>query len=90
MGLYFGGDLNYGNIRSYIFNKNFDVIKEERIFDSNIPRGKLGIQDKDMAGEYIKLLNQAESPVCLFLVHIKLPHALRLSGRKKTFGKNRK
>lgn len=61
-GFVFGGDLNYGNIRSYIFNKGFDVVKEERDFDDNIPRGKLGIQDKDMAKEYIKTLNNAKAP----------------------------
>lgn len=61
-GFVFGGDLNYGNIRSYIYNKKFDVIKEEKDFDNSIPRGKLGIQDKDMAKEYLKLLNSAKSP----------------------------
>lgn len=61
-GFVFGGDLNYGNIRSYIYNKKFDVIKEERDFEGGIPRGKLGIQDKDMALEYLKLLNDAKSP----------------------------
>ncbi len=61
-GFVFGGDLNYGNIRSYIFNKKFDVVKEERDFDGSIPRGKLGIQDKDMAAEYIKILNSAKAP----------------------------
>jgi phosphoglycerol transferase MdoB-like AlkP superfamily enzyme len=61
-GFVFGGDLNYGNIRSYIYNKKFDVVKEERDFESSIPRGKLGIQDKDMAKEYIRALNTAKAP----------------------------
>jgi phosphoglycerol transferase MdoB-like AlkP superfamily enzyme len=62
-GFAFGGDLNYGNIRSYLFNKKFDIIKEERDFDSEIsPRGKLGIQDKEMAAEYLKILNTAQQP----------------------------
>jgi phosphoglycerol transferase MdoB-like AlkP superfamily enzyme len=61
-GFVFGGDLNYGNIRSYVFNKKFDVIKEERDFDSDLPRGKLGIQDGDMADEYLRSLNEAKSP----------------------------
>lgn len=61
-GFVFGGDLNYGNIRSYIYNKKFDVIREERDFESEIPRGKLGIQDKHMAAEYLKLLNSAKAP----------------------------
>jgi phosphoglycerol transferase MdoB-like AlkP superfamily enzyme len=61
-GFIFGGDLNYGNIRSYVFNKKFDVIKEERDFDGDISRGKLGIQDNEMAGEYLKILNSAKAP----------------------------
>jgi phosphoglycerol transferase MdoB-like AlkP superfamily enzyme len=61
-GFVFGGDLNYGNIRSYLYNKKFDVIREERDFESSIGRGKLGIQDKEMATEYLKLLNSAKAP----------------------------
>lgn len=61
-GFVFGGDLNYGNIRSYIFNKKFDVVREDRDFESGIPRGKLGIQDGDMATQYVQLLNAAKAP----------------------------
>jgi phosphoglycerol transferase MdoB-like AlkP superfamily enzyme len=61
-GFVFGGDLNYGNIRSYVLNKKFNVVKEEHDFESAIPRGKLGIQDGYMAEEYIKLINAAKSP----------------------------
>jgi phosphoglycerol transferase MdoB-like AlkP superfamily enzyme len=61
-GFVFGGDLNYGNIRSYVYNKKFDVIKEEKDFEAAIPRGKLGIQDKNMAVEYLETLNAAKEP----------------------------
>lgn len=61
-GFLFGGDLNYGNIRSYIFNKKFDVVKEEKDFDSSIPRGKLGIQDGPMADQFLMSLNNARPP----------------------------
>ena len=61
-GFVFGGDLNYGNIRSYIYNKKFDVVKEERDFESAIPRGKLGIQDGYMADQYLNLINAAKPP----------------------------
>lgn len=61
-GFVFGGDLNYGNIRSYVFNKKFDVIMEEKDFDNGLLRGKLGIHDKEMAAEYLKLLNSAKAP----------------------------
>lgn len=61
-GFLFGGDLNYGNIRSYVYNKKFDVVKEEKDFESSIPRGKLGIQDGDMAPEFVAALNAAKAP----------------------------
>ena len=61
-GFFFGGDMNYGNIKSYIFNKSFDVIKEENDFDSSHKRGKLGIQDGDMQRIYLEYLNKAKPP----------------------------
>ncbi|MGZ4049450.1 MAG: LTA synthase family protein [Bacteroidia bacterium] len=61
-GFMFGGDLTYGNIKSYVYNKKFDVVREEKDFDSSIPRGKLGIQDSYMEKEYLKILNSAKSP----------------------------
>ncbi len=61
-GFVFGGDLNYGNIKSYIFNKMFDVVKEEPDIDKSLPRGNLGVQDSDMANEYLKYINAAKPP----------------------------
>ncbi|MBN8696402.1 MAG: sulfatase-like hydrolase/transferase [Bacteroidetes bacterium] len=61
-GFIFGGDLNYGNIKSYIFNKEFDVVKEEKDIDGSLTRGKLGIQDEDMQKVYLNYLNQAKQP----------------------------
>lgn len=61
-GFLFGGDLNYGNIKSYIYNKSFDVVKEEKDIEARFKRGKLGIQDNDMAEIYLSQLNQAKTP----------------------------
>jgi hypothetical protein len=61
-GFMFGGDLNYGNIKSYIFNKKFEVVKEEKDIDGSIRRGALGIQDADMQAQYLNILNEAKSP----------------------------
>ncbi len=61
-GFMFGGDLNYGNIKSYIYNKSFDVIKEEKDLESNLRRGKLGIQDGDMQKVFLDYLNKAKPP----------------------------
>ena len=43
---YFGGQLIYGNIKSYIIFNNFDKIMEGADFPASIPRGKLGIHDQ--------------------------------------------
>jgi phosphoglycerol transferase MdoB-like AlkP superfamily enzyme len=43
---YFGGQLIYGNIKSYIIFNNFDKIMEGADFPANLPRGKLGIHDE--------------------------------------------
>ncbi len=59
---YFGGQLMYGGINSFISVNGFDVIKEGKDFDSDIPRGKLGIHDGDMADFWINDLNNYPQP----------------------------
>ncbi len=39
----FGGQLNYGNIKSYIYSINFDEIVEEKDLPKHLPRGRLGV-----------------------------------------------
>ncbi len=41
----FGGELNYGNIRSYMYYNGFDKITEGRDFDNAVKRGRLGVAD---------------------------------------------
>ena len=45
---YFGGELNYGNILSYLRDNEFDRIVEGNDVDASFSKGKLGIQDTDM------------------------------------------
>ncbi len=45
---YFGGELNYGNIMSYLRYNEFDRIIEGKDVNERFHRGKLGIQDIDM------------------------------------------
>lgn len=58
----FGGQLIYGNIKSYILFNGFDVVKEIYDFDANIPQGKLGIHDEYMFDQLIKDMNVAKEP----------------------------
>jgi phosphoglycerol transferase MdoB-like AlkP superfamily enzyme len=42
---YFGGQLIYGNIKSYIYYNAFDRITEQKDFTGNEIKGKLGVHD---------------------------------------------
>lgn len=45
---YFGGQLNYGNIRSYLIYNEIDRLVEEKDLPSKFARGKLGVHDGDL------------------------------------------
>ena len=58
---YFGGELNYGNIMSYLHHNELDRIVEGKDVKANFHKGKLGIQDADMLPWTAKdLTNQPE------------------------------
>lgn len=59
---FFGGDLDYGNIKAYLLNKNFQLVKDEEVYDEVYPRGKLGVQDAYMFQQYIKEIDQLKEP----------------------------
>ncbi len=60
---YFGGQLIYGNIRSYIYYNGFDRIIEGMDFkDDGIIRGKLGVHDEFTMDRLYKDLNQEREP----------------------------
>lgn len=49
---YFGGELNYGNILSYLRYNEFDKIVEGKDVDKHFNKGKMGIHDADMLPWY--------------------------------------
>ncbi len=59
---YFGGQLIYGNIKSYIIYNNFDKITEVYDFDSNIPKGKLGVHDEFVFDRMLNEINESKEP----------------------------
>lgn len=59
---YFGGQLIYGNIRSYIIFNGFDKIMEGEDFPSTMPQGKLGIHDEFTLGYMVKDLENMKQP----------------------------
>lgn len=59
---YFGGQLIYGNIKSFIIFNEFDRIKEIYDFNTELPQGKLGIHDEFTLLEMKDDLNKDEKP----------------------------
>ena len=59
---YFGGQLIYGNIKSYIIYNGFDRITEIYDFDNDIPRGKLTVHDEFVFDRMLNELNNDKEP----------------------------
>jgi len=59
---YFGGNLDYGNIRAFLYHANFDKMVEEKNLRHASPRGKLGIQDEYMFVYHAEELNKMKTP----------------------------
>ena len=72
---YFGGQLIYGNIKSFIYFNGFDKIMEGKDFPGDIPRGKLGIHDQYTLTYQIRDLNMEDQPFfsALFTVSTHAP-----------------
>jgi phosphoglycerol transferase MdoB-like AlkP superfamily enzyme len=72
---YFGGQLIYGNMKSYMMFNNFDKIMEGSDFPSSIPRGKLGIHDQYTLGYQLQELKNQKQPFfsALFTVSTHSP-----------------
>ena len=73
---YFGGNLDYGNIRSYLFHCKFDEITEEKQMDKKLPRAKLGIHDQYTFPLFHQAINQKQQPFMgvLFTVSSHSPY----------------
>jgi phosphoglycerol transferase MdoB-like AlkP superfamily enzyme len=59
---YFGGELMYGGIKSYITVNGFNTIKEIHDFSNKLPRGKLGIHDEYIFTEQLNDLKDQKQP----------------------------
>ena len=59
---YFGGNLDYGNIRSYLLHCGFERMVEEKDLDRSLPRGKLGIHDQYLFDIHHAALNSEREP----------------------------
>lgn len=59
---YFGGQLTFANIKSYMYFNKFDKIKDIDDYDSEIPRGKLGLHDQYTFADHLKELKTKPQP----------------------------
>lgn len=58
----FGGQLNYGNIKSFLVQNQFDKIIEEDDFASDLPHSKLGFPDHVTFARFGTELQELEEP----------------------------
>jgi phosphoglycerol transferase MdoB-like AlkP superfamily enzyme len=58
----FGGQLSYGNIRSFLMYNGFDRIVEGKDFDEKLPRGKLGVADEYLFQRQLEELEKERQP----------------------------
>ena len=59
---YFGGELNYGNILSYLRYNEFDEIIEAKDINEGFKKGKLGYHDTDVMPWYAEQLSKYQQP----------------------------
>ena len=59
---YFGGQLTYANIKSYMYFNQFHKIKDIDDYNSDLPRGKLGIHDQYTLKDHVNELNHKTTP----------------------------
>ncbi len=59
---YFGGELNYGNIKGYMISNHFDQIVEGVDFKGEFIKGKLGIHDGYALDYWLREINQFKAP----------------------------
>lgn len=72
---YFGGQLIYGNMKSYMIFTGFDKIMEEENFPDELPEGKLGIHDQYTLEYLLSDLDKMKPPffASLFTVSTHSP-----------------
>lgn len=61
-GFLYGGQLDYGNIRGYVFKKGFDEVGDVQYFPSSTPKTALGVPDLPLYTELLTRINSARQP----------------------------
>lgn len=61
-GFLFGGDLNYGDMKSYILSKGFKVVMDEKNVPATANKARLGANDWEMAEVVNNHLSSSKTP----------------------------
>lgn len=87
---YFGGQLIYGNIKSYIVFNEFDRIVEGDDFDPSIPMGKLGVHDEYALARMLTDVKSDQTPffASLFTVSTHSPFDMPLKDPQEFWQKS--
>jgi len=72
---YFGGQLIYGNIKTYIYRNEFSKVVEQKDLPTSLPAGRLGINDSLMLNLWMDSISHMPSPffTCLFTLSTHSP-----------------
>lgn len=75
-GFLYGGQLDFGNIRAYAFNKQFDRVADGHDLPASLPRGALGIPDGITAKILLHQLQQTDTPFfyCWYTLSSHIPY----------------
>jgi phosphoglycerol transferase MdoB-like AlkP superfamily enzyme len=81
---YFGGQLEYENIKSYLVYNGYDKLTEIDDF-SNVPQGKLGAHDEYVTARMLQEIPAFKQPFlsCLFTTSTHPPYDIPAFGIKK-------
>jgi phosphoglycerol transferase MdoB-like AlkP superfamily enzyme len=59
---YFGGNLDYGNLRAFLLYEGFDRIVEQKDLNRRFPSGKLGVHDQYMFDYFLQEIRKTPQP----------------------------
>jgi len=75
-GFLYGGQLDFGNLRAYAFNKHFDWVRDGHDLPGSLPRGALGIPDGITWKILLHQLQQTDTPFfyCWYTLSSHIPY----------------
>ena len=89
---FYGGQLEYGDIKAYLYSQAFDLIKDASDY-KNLPSGSLGVHDEFMFAQFRQELNELPEPFMSILFTVSShspfdfpgPHKLSFNSREDKY-----